>query len=84
MDQIGTTKNVHTRNFYRPDIRARYNADQQNQKGSSPTNSYDNVLAGGELGMLADLDEVPGMDRDNEMKRRHVFNDRPFCTYKVN
>ena len=33
--------------------------------------------------MLADLDEVPGMDRDNEMKRRHVFNDRPFCTYKV-
>ena len=41
------------------------------------------MLAGGELGMLADLDEVPGMDRDNEMKRRHVFNDRPFCTYKV-
>ena len=49
------------------DIRARYNADQQNQKGSSPTNSYDNVLSGGvggELGLLADLDEVPGMDRD--------------------
>ena len=65
------------------DIRARYAADQQNQKGSSPTNSYDNVLASSnELGMLADLD-MGGSVRDTEMKRRHVFNDRPFCTYKV-
>ena len=32
--------------------------------------------------MLADLD-MGGSVRDTEMKRRHVFNDRPFCTYKV-
>ena len=33
--------------------------------------------------MLADLDMGIGSVRDTEMKRRHVFNDRPFCTYKV-
>lgn len=53
------------------DMRARYNADA-GQKSSSPTNSYDNVIAG----QLAELNER----RDD--RRRHVFNERPFCTYQ--
>ncbi len=61
------------------DMRARYNADAQTK--SSPTNSYDNVIADQE-GVLADLirGEMAGERRDDVNK--HVFNERPFCTYQ--
>ena len=51
------------------DMRTRYNADS-NKSSSSPTNSYDNVIADQEAIF------------STEDKSSHVFNERPFCTYQ--
>ena len=52
-------------------MRARYNADLNK---TSPTNSYDNVIA--------DQDSIFASAADAEDRRNHVFNERPFCTYR--
>lgn len=49
-------------------MRTRYNADST--KSSSPTNSYDNVIADQEAIF------------STEDRSSHVFNERPFCTYQ--
>lgn len=54
--------------FFFSDMRTRYNADST--KSSSPTNSYDNVIADQEAIF------------STEDRSSHVFNERPFCTYQ--
>ncbi len=51
------------------DLRARYNADTQ--RSSSPTSSYENVIA-----------DQEAFGSGLEDKGRHVFMERPFCTYR--